>query len=133
VFPDPVGAQISACAPLEIASQPPVCAGVGPSNEASNPRHTGAENGANASDFLLAFALVANPPILRKCDWRSGAKCALSGCAGGANPRRRSLEHRMVAQSDQGQETQIRDRHIWALVKRQHGVIAHSQLREFGL
>jgi very-short-patch-repair endonuclease len=39
----------------------------------------------------------------------------------------------MVAQSDQGRETQTRDRRIWKLVRRQHGVISHSQLREFGL
>jgi very-short-patch-repair endonuclease/predicted transcriptional regulator of viral defense system len=39
----------------------------------------------------------------------------------------------MVAPSDQGRERQIRDQRIWALVKRQHGVIAHRQLRELGL
>src|SRR5690242_21602431 len=70
VFPDPVGAQISACSPLEIASQPPACAGVGPSKEASNHRRTPSLKGANGSVFLLAFALVANPPILRR--WTSG-------------------------------------------------------------
>lgn len=65
VFPDPVGAQISVCSPLEIASQPPACAGVGPSKEASNQRRTGGLNGASGSDLLLVFASVANPPILR--------------------------------------------------------------------
>jgi very-short-patch-repair endonuclease len=39
----------------------------------------------------------------------------------------------MVAQSDQGGGTQARDRHIWKLVRRQQGVVAHRQLREFGL
>jgi len=39
----------------------------------------------------------------------------------------------MVAQSDQERETQARDRHIWTLVRRQHGVVAHRQLRELGL
>src|SRR5207253_7922156 len=66
VFPDPVGAQISACSPLEIASQPPDWAGVGPSKEASNQRRVAGLNGASGSDFLLGFALVANPPILRR-------------------------------------------------------------------
>ena len=81
VLPEPVGAQISALAPPEIASQPPACAGVGPSKEASNQRLTGALKGASGSDFrprgrtaaraagelgsLLAFASVVNPPILR--------------------------------------------------------------------
>ena len=41
VLPEPVGAQISVLAPLEIASQPPAWAGVGPSKEASNQRRTG--------------------------------------------------------------------------------------------
>ncbi|HET8566515.1 MAG TPA: type IV toxin-antitoxin system AbiEi family antitoxin domain-containing protein [Solirubrobacterales bacterium] len=35
--------------------------------------------------------------------------------------------------TDQRQELRARDRRIWALVKRQHGVVAHSQLRELGL
>lgn len=39
----------------------------------------------------------------------------------------------MVAIGDQGAEIRLRDRRIWALVKRQHGVIAYRQLREFGL
>jgi very-short-patch-repair endonuclease len=39
----------------------------------------------------------------------------------------------MVVQSDQGRETQTRDRRIWTLVRRQHGVVAHRQLRELGL
>jgi very-short-patch-repair endonuclease len=39
----------------------------------------------------------------------------------------------MVAPSDQGRELRTRDRRIWALVKRQHGVVAHRQLRELGL
>jgi hypothetical protein len=66
VLPEPVGAQISALAPPEIASQPPTCAGVGPSKDASNQRRTGALNGASGSDSVLGFALVANPPILRR-------------------------------------------------------------------
>ena len=64
-MPDPVGAQISALAPPEIAAQPPACAGVGPSKEASNQRRTGALNGASGSDPTLFFSPVANPPILR--------------------------------------------------------------------
>jgi very-short-patch-repair endonuclease len=39
----------------------------------------------------------------------------------------------MVAPSDQRRESRARDRGIWALVKRQHGVVAHRQLRELGL
>ena len=39
----------------------------------------------------------------------------------------------MVISSDQRRELQSRDRLIWALVKRQHGVVAHRQLRELGL
>ena len=65
VLPEPVGAQISALSPPEIASQPPACAGVGPSKEASNQRRTGALNGASGSDFVLDFALAVNPSILR--------------------------------------------------------------------
>jgi hypothetical protein len=65
VFPDPVGAQISVCSPLEIASQPPACAGVGPSKEASNQRRVAALNGPSGSDFALLFALALNPSILR--------------------------------------------------------------------
>src|SRR3954452_20604894 len=72
VFPDPVGAQISVWAPLEIASQPPAWAGVGPSKEASNQRRVAAENGASGSFFVVAFALVANPPILRRPKGWSG-------------------------------------------------------------
>lgn len=64
-MPEPVGAQISAFSPLEIASQPPAWAGVGPSKEASNQRRVAAENGASGSDFVLCFDRVANPPILR--------------------------------------------------------------------
>jgi hypothetical protein len=65
VLPEPVGAQISVLAPLEIASQPPVWAGVGPSKDASNQRLTGALNGFRGSDPALGFASAANPPILR--------------------------------------------------------------------
>ena len=65
VLPDPVGAQIRALPPLEIASQPPAWAGVGPSKEASNQRLTGALNGFSGSDFGVRFALVANRLILR--------------------------------------------------------------------
>lgn len=64
-MPEPVGAQISALAPPEIAAQPPAWAGVGPSKEASNQCLTGALNGASGSDSTLVFASVANPPILR--------------------------------------------------------------------
>jgi putative AbiEi antitoxin of type IV toxin-antitoxin system len=39
----------------------------------------------------------------------------------------------MLELSDQGQELRARDRRIWALVKRQHGVISHRQLRDLGL
>jgi very-short-patch-repair endonuclease len=39
----------------------------------------------------------------------------------------------MVAPSDQGPELRERDRRIWALVNLQHGMVAHRQLREFGL
>jgi very-short-patch-repair endonuclease len=39
----------------------------------------------------------------------------------------------MVPPSDQGREQRIRDRRIWDLVKRQHGMVAHRQLRELGL
>src|SRR4051812_36725444 len=66
VLPEPVGAQIRALAPPEIASQPPVWAGVGPSKEASNQRRTGAENGASGSDLGVRFFAVVNPPILRR-------------------------------------------------------------------
>ena len=66
VFPEPVGAQISVFSPLEIASQPPACAGVGPSKEASNQRRVAGLNGPSGSDFLLAFVLVLNPSILRR-------------------------------------------------------------------
>ncbi len=65
VLPEPVGAQISALAPPEIASQPPACAGVGPSKDASNQRRTGALKGANGSDLVVALASEVNPPILR--------------------------------------------------------------------
>ena len=64
VLPEPVGAQISALAPPEIASQPPTWAGVGPSKEASNQRLTGALNGASGSDSGVGFGSVVNPPIL---------------------------------------------------------------------
>src|SRR6266511_2601379 len=64
VFPEPVGAQISVFAPAVINGQPIACAGVGASNEASNQRLTGAEHGVRA-DAAVAFAWVANPPILR--------------------------------------------------------------------
>ena len=66
VLPEPVGAQISALAPPEIASQPPSWAGVGPSKESSNQRLTGALNGASGSDSAVGFASVVNPPILRR-------------------------------------------------------------------
>ena len=72
-MPEPVGAQISALAPPEIAAQPPAWAGVGASKEASNQRLTGALNGASGSDFALLFGSVVNPPILRVSAQR--AKC----------------------------------------------------------
>ena len=65
VLPEPVGAQISALSPPEIASHPPAWAGVGAAKEASNQRLTGALKGASGSDPVLAFASVLNPPILR--------------------------------------------------------------------
>jgi hypothetical protein len=66
VLPEPVGAQINALAPPEIASQPPAWAGVGPSKEASNQRRTEALNGPRGSDSVLCLASVVNPPILRR-------------------------------------------------------------------
>ena len=63
-MPEPVGAQISALAPPEIASQPPACAGVGRSKEASNQRLTGALNGASGSDPALVFAVGGQPTDL---------------------------------------------------------------------
>ena len=45
VLPEPVGAQISVCAPEAIAGQPAACAGVGASNEASNHLRTGLGEG----------------------------------------------------------------------------------------
>ena len=65
VLPEPVGAQINVLAPPAIASQPPACAGVGASKEASNQRRTGALKGASGSDPAVAFASALNPPILR--------------------------------------------------------------------
>ena len=65
VLPEPVGAQISALSPPEIAAQPPAWASVGPSKEASNQRRVAAENGASGSDFVGCFDRVANPSILR--------------------------------------------------------------------
>ena len=76
VLPDPVGAQIRALAPPEIASQPPVCAGVGPSKEASNQRLTGGLKGVSGSDFVLVFVLVANPWILRRPSGGPGSDLA---------------------------------------------------------
>ena len=58
-MPEPVGAQISAFAPPEIASQPPACAGVGPSKEASNHFRTGAEK-PSIGAFSVADVLMAN-------------------------------------------------------------------------
>src|SRR5689334_6807781 len=59
VLPEPVGAQISVCLPEAIAGQPAACAGVGASNEASNHRWTGSENGSRG-DFGVAGVLMAN-------------------------------------------------------------------------
>lgn len=64
-MPEPVGAQISVCAPPEIAFQPPAWASVGPSKEASNQRLTGSLNCASGSDPALVFRSLDNPPILR--------------------------------------------------------------------
>src|SRR3954465_13096555 len=85
VLPEPVGAQISVLAPLDIASQPPAWAGVGPSKDASNHRLTGALKGARGSGVWacrreaaraaggpsssLGFASVANPPIFRRTNY----------------------------------------------------------------
>ena len=44
VFPEPVGAMISASWPAAIAAQPPRCASVGPAKRPSNHRCTGAQN-----------------------------------------------------------------------------------------
>jgi hypothetical protein len=69
-------------APPEIASQPPVCAGVGPSKEASNQRLTGALKGVSESDFVLVFVLVANPWILRRPSGGPGSDCPRGSRAG---------------------------------------------------
>ena len=70
VLPEPVGAQIRALSPPEIASQPPVWAGVGPAKDDSNQRLTGALNGASGSDSTLDLRSEANPPILRRPEAR---------------------------------------------------------------
>lgn len=44
VLPDPVGAKISVCSPLAIASHPCDCAAVGSGNDASNHARTAGEN-----------------------------------------------------------------------------------------
>ena len=77
VLPEPVGAQIRVLAPLEIASQPPAWAGVGPSKEASNQRRTGSLKGASGSDSALCFASVLNPPILRPAIRRDRYLCPM--------------------------------------------------------
>ena len=64
VLPEPVGAQISALAPPEIAAQPPAWAGVGASKEASNQRLTGALNGASGSDSRALARLGGQPTDL---------------------------------------------------------------------
>jgi hypothetical protein len=64
-LPEPVGALISVCEPLEMAFQPPSCAGVGPAKDASNQRRTGALKGASGSVSTVGFESVVNPPILR--------------------------------------------------------------------
>src|SRR3954471_644453 len=64
VLPDPVGAQISVCAPDAMRGQLSAWAGVGAANESSNQPRTGAEKGSSA-DSPVDFASVANPPILR--------------------------------------------------------------------
>ena len=65
VLPEPVGAQISALSPPEIAFQPSAWAGVGASKDASNQRLTLGLNGASGSGSAPLFSLVPNPPILR--------------------------------------------------------------------
>src|SRR4051812_35219728 len=65
VFPEPVGAQISGLLPAAIDAQPPVWAGVGPSNDDSNQRRTRSENGSSACS-ALAFRSVANRPMIRR-------------------------------------------------------------------
>src|SRR3954463_7120796 len=64
VFPEPVGAQISAFSPAAIRGQPSSCAGVGSSKESSNQPRTGSEKGSSA-DSGGRFEWVANPPMLR--------------------------------------------------------------------
>ena len=65
VLPEPVGAQISVLSPEAIAGQPLSWAGVGASNEASNQRLTGAENGSSAVDVSVGFEAMSNPLSLR--------------------------------------------------------------------
>src|SRR5688572_3074597 len=57
VLPEPVGAEINAFSPPEIAAQPAAWTGVGASNEASNQARTLELNGARAWEV--------KPPILR--------------------------------------------------------------------
>ena len=59
VLPEPVGAQISVCAPEAIAGQPAAWAGVGASNDASNHLRTGSEKGSRG-DSWVADVLIAN-------------------------------------------------------------------------
>ena len=82
VLPEPVGAQISVWAPPEIAFQPPACAGVGPSKEASNQRRTGALNGASGSDSAVCFRLGGQPTDLTHLP-RGAAQPAVSRRAAG--------------------------------------------------
>ena len=64
-MPEPVGAQISVLAPVEIVGQPSAWAGVGASNEISNQRLVAGEKPSNGSDFTLRFAAMPNPSMLR--------------------------------------------------------------------
>lgn len=64
-MPEPVGAQMRALSPPEIAFQPFAWAGVGASKEASNQALTLGLKGASGSESTVLFASVANPPILR--------------------------------------------------------------------
>jgi len=52
-LPEPVGAAMSASAPLAIAGQPASCAGVGEPNRAANQRATSGENGTACPPLLI--------------------------------------------------------------------------------
>src|SRR4051812_5228799 len=97
VLPEPVGAQISVCAPEAIFGQPSACAGVGAANEASNQRLTASENSSSA-DLPVVFASVANPPILRRAE---------------LGPRARSSGRRITPRDREPRVSCIRHRFVW--------------------